>query len=62
MGSQIPIIRDDIRHDQDGPRVDTPGASAGGPGPGLPLLRFSSQHTHTLQRNTLAATTTIYHE
>ena len=39
MGSQIPIIRDDIRHGQDGPRVEPPGASAGSLGPWLQLLR-----------------------
>ena len=39
MARPIFIIRSHIRHDHDGARVDTPGASFGGPGPWLPLLR-----------------------
>ena len=40
-------IRSHLRHDQDGPRVEPPGASQGELGPRMPLTRTQQSHTFT---------------
>ena len=40
-------IRSHLRHDQDGPRVEPPGASRGELGPRMPLMCTQQSHTFT---------------